>query len=149
MSSPASVPQFNDDSSPAASFSVSKAEQVIRDMLNTQRTEALVASANQTVSSLVGAANFRTRLRKRKSARPQRAAEDDMPVPRSYISEVAKKERGAVCKPSPSHKRRKGMSRTAVLQAMEKIVQFRMQKSRQFASKSSAFYKVYPVLFGH
>ena len=149
VSTPAPVPQFEGNSSPAQSFNISKAEQVIKDMLDAQRVE-VVASANQAVSSFGGASNVRrTRLRQRKSSRPQRAEEDDIPARRSCISELAPRERGVSSKPSPSHKRRKGMSKAAVLQEMAKIVQFRMQKGRQLATKSSAFYKVYPVLFGH
>lgn len=148
-----SVPQFCDSSPvPPASFSTCLAERAIKEMLSAQQQEAQQVAlrlANSAVQSLVGA-----RKRNRKPVRPQRSW-DDLPARSSCVSAelgTNKGERVVASKgssPSPSHKRRKqGMSADEVLRAMQKIVKYRMQK-RRFATKSSAFYKVYPVLFGH
>jgi hypothetical protein len=142
------VPQFNAANSPALDyFNVSKAEQVIKEMLIAQQNEAR-AAVNQTMQSLVGSAFKLQGRRKRKPARPQRSAEDDMLCQRSDCCapvEVGPAKRFVASK--GSKKVKKGMSADQALLAMQKIVKCRVL--RPFQWRSSAFYKVYPVLFGH
>lgn len=141
------IPQFSQHASGSPQeFSVSNAEAAIKEFLSAQQRDALVA-ANARVQSLVG--GFRVRLRQRKPSCPQRS-EDDVTrtnsTPRRVANEAGTGARGRGGAGKVS-KRKKGMSASDALKAMQKIVKCRMQKPRQ--SRSSAFYKVYPVLFGH
>jgi hypothetical protein len=149
----AAVPPFVSRASPPVSFSTCKAEEAVRAVICAQENEAreAIVAANKKVLQLVGS-------RKRKASRPQRAWAEDTArntnttsLSFEISSSVPSWERKASSVKSVSsagRRRKQGMTADQALRAMEKIVKCRLKKSRKFAM-SPAFYKVYPLLFGH
>jgi hypothetical protein len=139
-------PTFNEPAS--SSFDVEQAEVIVQLYILGQQPCTTVSTAATPPGKPKAS---------RRKGKPQRAASDDdrAPLQRKGIvrngsrNEVAKKSAGKTCrKPTV----RKGMSAAEAIKAMERYQKLRRKTSRDSYSsfsQSAAFYRVFPLVFGH